>query len=201
MKKVIFILSSLVLLLGSCIDHEKKEQERQRSVRIVQLKSDLADYQPRLNLLKNSLTNEESKLVDFSRRKFQLESELTDYERKVEAYLMNHKMAVASIVAGFGGSAVAMDTSNEFTTEMKEVAAIVGVIGAVYALFNMDEIIEVGDVLMQADTNVKNIERAIDNVQHKVRFTKTSIRNKELKVNELETVVFRAKAELRELSF
>ena len=182
MKKTILFLASLALFLGSCGTSERKQQERLRNLRLAELTADLNDHSARLAQYETVLAQQKAKLNAAEQRKYQLESELGDYQRQIEAYLMNHKMAVASIVAGFGGSAVAMDTSNRFSGEMKDVAAVVGVIGALYALVNMEEIIEVGDVLMQADHNVTNLETAIERTENELRHATKAVRLSEVQL-------------------
>lgn len=196
MKKAIILLTTLAIVLTSCDSGKKKE----RQMKVAQLQSELVMVQSELGAIQTELSLEKSRLNDHKSRKFQLESKLADYEQRVEAYLMDHKMAVASIAAGFGGAAVAFDPNNQFNQEVKDVAAIVGTIAAVYALFNMDELIEVGDVLLQADVNVRSLESQIRNVESNIYLIEKNVRTKESKINQLSNAVYSTQNEIKALS-
>jgi cell shape-determining protein MreC len=97
----------------------------------------------------------------YQQQLIQQRAELSQYEARVDAFMMNNKMAVACIVAGFGGAGVLLDDSNQFTQEAKDIAAVVTVIAGIYALMYPEEIAFVGDQLMQANANYKTMERNI----------------------------------------
>jgi hypothetical protein len=78
-------------------------------------------------------------------------AELADLERRVSAFLMNHKMATAAILAGAAGGVVAIDSNSEFSDELQGAGAVVGVVALIWAANNMEEVIEVASTLAQAE--------------------------------------------------
>lgn len=90
-----------------------------------------------------------------------LRSELADYEGRVQAFMMNHKMATAALMAGTGGAAVALDPNNEFSDEARQIGGIIGVIAGVYCFENSEECARVGDQLVQASARVDDYKSQI----------------------------------------
>lgn len=83
---------------------------------------------------------------------------LQQFRNRVQAYLMDHKMAVAAIAAGVGGTSVALSEDNAFSSDAKAVAGVVGFIAALWAIENAAEVGEVLDQMVQADARVKSFE-------------------------------------------
>ncbi|PXX31212.1 hypothetical protein [Arenibacter sp. ARW7G5Y1] len=200
LKNPIALLIALTIIFVSCDDKKKQEEARQKVYKIGMLQSKLMDYQSYRNLLDSELINQQAKLTDYSRSKFQLESKLEDYEGKVTAYLMDHKMAVACIVGGLGGASVSFDTTSELSREVKDVAGAVTAISAIYAVLNYSEVSEVADVLVQADSNVKNMKREIGKVDVIIKNTKYDIGDKELKLVALKKNIVATRTRIEQLN-
>lgn len=198
-KNPLALLLVFTILILSC-DNKQQELARQKNYEIGILKSKLMDYQSYRNSLDSELINQQAKLTDYSRYKFQLESKLEDYERKVTAYLMDHKMAVACIVGGLGGATVSFDTSNELSREVKDVAGAVTAISAIYAVFNYSEVSEVADVLVQADSHMKNLKKEIGKVNTLIKNTKYAIGDKERKLVALKKNIVATRTRIAQLS-
>lgn len=186
---------STVLMIGlatifvSCDNKKKEEIARQRNIEISMLQSKLTDYQSTRSSLNFDINNEKTKLSDYNRSKFQMETKLNNYEDRVEAYLMNHKMAVACIVGGLGGASVSFDTTSEFSNEMKDVANVVTAISALYAILNLSEVVEVADVIEQADNNVKRMKNQIKRAKSLIRTTEMAINTKKSRLNSLNSTI------------
>jgi hypothetical protein len=199
-KNPLALLLVFTILFVSCDNKKQKELARQKNYEIGILQSKLMDYQSYRNLLDSELINQQAKLTDHSRSKFQLESKLADYENRVMAYLMDHKMAVACIVGGLGGASVSFDTTNELSREVKDVAGAVTAISAIYAVLNYSEVSEVADVLVQADSHVKNIKKEIGKVDALIKNTKYDIGDKELKLIAMKKNIIATRTRIAQLN-
>ena len=199
-KNPLAFLLVFTILFVSCDNKKQQELARQKNYEIGILQSKLMDYQSYRNSLDSELINQQAKLTDYSRSKFQLESKLADYENRVMAYLMDHKMAVACIVGGLGGATVSFDTTNEFSSEVKDVAGAVTAISAIYAVLNYSEVSEVADVLVQVDNNVKNLKKEIGKVNTIIKNTKYDIGDKELKLVALKKSIVAARTRIEQLN-
>ncbi|MCK0189686.1 hypothetical protein [Arenibacter sp. F20364] len=199
-KNPLALLLVFTILFVSCDNKKQKELARQKNYEIGILQSKLMDYQSYRNLLDSELINQQAKLTDHSRSKFQLESKLADYENRVMAYLMDHKMAVACIVGGLGGATVSFDTTNEFSREVKNVAGAVTAISAIYAILNYSEVSEVADVLVQADSHVKNIKKEIGKVDALIKNTKYALGDKERKLIALKKNMVATRTRIEQLN-
>ena len=109
--------------------------------------------------LNESLQAQQSRARAYADRAASLEAQLEDLTDRVQAYILDHKMAVASIAAGVGGAAVALDDS--FTEDEQGWGAVAGIAGAAYAVWNADEVAEVTDQLLQASQRAENLEQRI----------------------------------------
>ena len=199
-KNPLALLLVFTILFVSCDNKKQKELARQKNYEIGILQSKLMDYQSYRNLLDSELINQQAKLTDHSRSKFQLESKLADYENRVMAYLMDHKMAVACIVGGLGGATVSFDTTSELSREVKDVAGAVTAISAIYAILNYSEVSEVADVLVQADSHVKNIKKEIGKVNALIKNTKYALGDKERKLIALKKNMVATRTRIEQLN-
>lgn len=107
---------------------------------------------------------------------YQQESALAKYKGDVQRYMMQHKMAVASIAGTAGGGAIALDPDNEFTEDAQALAGVVGVVAGLYAISNFDEVQEVADQMIQADAHVKNLESQIAATKLRISAEMSSIK-------------------------
>jgi hypothetical protein len=81
-----------------------------------------------------------------------LRARAAELKRNVQAYMMEHKMAVAAIAAGAVGAGTALDDSGQFTEDARAVGAVVGLVAVGWALFNMEEVVHVGSELANAES-------------------------------------------------
>lgn len=199
-KNPLALLLVFTILILSCDNKKQQELARQKNYELGILKTKLMDYQSYRNSLDSEMINHQTKLTDYGRAKFQLESKLADYENRVMAYLMDHKMAVACIVGGLGGATVSFDATNEFSREVSNVAAAVTAISAIYAILNLSEVSEVADVLVQADSHVKNLKKEIGKVNTLIKNTKYAIGDKERKLVALKKNIVATRTRIAQLS-
>lgn len=122
------------------------------------LTSQLQQADSSFALANQAVAERQRKLALLDQQVMQTRAEITDYRAKVEAYMGNHKLAIAAIAAGFGGTRILADDSNAFSDSAKGMAAIATFIALAYAFTHMDEIAEVTDTLTRADRDVKQLE-------------------------------------------
>ncbi len=130
-----------------------------------QLATEMEILTEQISVASQAVEHERDKITFFESQMRVKEAELADYRGKVNAYLLNHKMALAAIALGVGGTSVAIDTSNEFSQDAQAAASIGAFFAGMYALSNAEEVAEVADVLMQADSRIKTLESEISGFQ------------------------------------
>ena len=91
----------------------------------------------------------------------QVEAEKASYQTKVKDYAMDHKMAILAIGGTVAGTAIALDTENNFTEDQKTLAGWTAAVLAAYALFNHEEIIEVTDRMTKAAAMIADYDNRI----------------------------------------
>jgi len=145
------------IVLAGCQDPNAVERQL--------LISELQEVERRHALASQQISERRSATHRSETRLKALRSELADYEGRVQAFMMNHKMAIAALTAGTGGTAVALDPTNEFSDEARQVGGIVGAIGAFYCLSNFEECSHVGDQLTQASAQVDQYNSLISSAE------------------------------------
>jgi hypothetical protein len=82
----------------------------------------------------------------------ELQMQSANLHRQVQAFMPDHKMAVAALVAGAAGAGAALDDGGRFTQSAREVGAFVGVLVVGWALFNCEEVAQGAFELAQAES-------------------------------------------------
>lgn len=182
MPIVLFMLTSLIV---ACEDSQKQV-----------LRSQMNDLETERRLLSEDIAGRRSKTASYEQRLYEQQSNLKEYEVKVEAYMMNHKLAVAAILAGFGGATVALDANNEFSDEAESLGAVAAAIAALYAIANTEEVLQVGDYLIQADAHVKNLKNQIKMTQSNLETEKGQLQQEEQKLQSLTTQIAQVRSRL-----
>jgi hypothetical protein len=168
MKMVpIFLVLVASVFFVSCADPNSAQRQL--------LISELKEVDSNRALLSQAVSSRKSRVASLDQRLIKQRSNLIDYQERVKAYMMNHKMAIAAIGAGAGGTGVAIDPNNEFSDDAKVMGGVVAFIALAYALENMQEIAEVADQLTQADSHVKSLERQISNTMNSLRTEKSQL--------------------------
>lgn len=82
-----------------------------------------------------------------------------------KAYMMNHKLAVAALVAGVGGVAMAVDNGSTLDQQSREIAGLVGAFAVIWAIANHEEVLAVADKVTQSASHLKDLEAAAARAQ------------------------------------
>jgi predicted nucleic acid-binding Zn-ribbon protein len=120
--------------------------------------SEMKDIDVERDPLVRAVAERQARITSLETELQKRELALQQFRSQVEAYMMNHKMAVAAIAAGVGGTSVALSDDNAFSSDAKAVAGVVGFIAALWAIENASEVGEVLDQMVQADARVKSFE-------------------------------------------
>jgi len=142
-----------LLTLTACSD-PKEARKQQLLSELHQVDNDYTRQSQTVSNRKNTVGYLEQQLLTHR-------SNLSDYKGRVEAYAMNHKMALTAIALGLGGTAVALDSTSAFSSDEKTVGGLMAAGAALWALNNTEELAEVADTMNQADSHVKSLEHQI----------------------------------------
>ena len=163
------------------------------------LSSDLHQVDNDSSRLSQAVSNRKNKVGYVEQQLLTHRSNLTDYKGRVDAYMMNHKMAIAAISAGIVGTGVALDSTNEFSDDMKAVGGITALFAAGWALNHSDEIAEVADTLNQADSHVKSLERQIGQLSSQLSSESEQLSREEQSLHTLQVKREQIRTELESL--
>lgn len=180
-----------LIILSACSDSNAVQREL--------LLSELREAETNRTMLSEAVRGRRLALASLEQRLSEQQSGLQAYRDKVEAYMMNHKMAVAAIASAAGGSAVALDSENEFSDEAQAVGGLVGAIGVAYTIANFEEVSTVFDQLMQADAHVKRLEAQIADTRAGRQAEDDLLRQEEETLREISTEIEQIRSELRAL--
>lgn len=139
----------LSILAGACVDPEVAR----RNAQISDLESERSAAIARINAL--AIAADE---LAFQYQRYG--NEIERHRIETVAYIWNHKRAVAAIISGAVSTTVAIDPQNAFTREMQVAAGAIAIFVAGWAARNAAEVMEVADVLFQADNHLKGLEAA-----------------------------------------
>lgn len=163
------------------------------------LRSDLQQVDNDSTQLSQTVSNRKNTVGYLEQQLLTHRSNLSDYKRRVEAYMMNHKMALTAITMGVGGSVVAFDSASTFSSDEKTVGGLVAGAAALWALNNMEELTEVADTLNQADSHVKSLERQIRELSSQLTSESQQLSREEQSVHTLQVKREQIRAELESL--
>jgi septal ring factor EnvC (AmiA/AmiB activator) len=164
-----------MVIVGACSDGRTDAQATQRQV----LASRLQENDGSRNLLVRTIEGRRSQVAYLEGQVARQRNEMTHYRGQVEAYMMDHKMAIAALVVGGAGIGVALNDGNTFTPDEEFVGGVVAFIAAAYALANAQEVMQVADVLVQADTHFRRLESQLGDLQHQLQNERTQLQLEE----------------------
>ena len=127
--------------------------------------SEMKDVDAERDPLMRAVAERQARLTGLETELQKQQLALQQFRDQVQAYMMDHKMAVAAIAAGIVGGGVALSEDNAFSSDAKAVGGIVGVIAALWAIENAAEVAEVLDQMVQADARVKRFESQLLQIQ------------------------------------
>lgn len=132
------------------LERQKAEQERLQEGQRIAAENEArrmeADAKRRVAVAR--IETLESELGSVRRSMAETESDMSEDETYFEAYLMNHKTAVAAIAAG-AKSADMFSGTKELSQDEQLGAAFLGLVGVGIGLSNMEEVKTVGDEMVQ----------------------------------------------------
>lgn len=149
----VFLLLLCLLTVTACSDPNVERKQL--------LRSDLQQVDNDYTGLSQAVSNRKNTVGYLEQQLLTHRSELSDYKGRVEAYMMNHKMALAAISAGIVGTGVALDSTSTFSSDEKTVGGLLAAGAALWALNNTEELAEVADTMNQADSHIKSLEHQI----------------------------------------
>ncbi len=190
-QKSAYFIVILLLISTSCEDKIKIERTL--------LISELSDLEQQKSLLVAQINSLSKKYTLAQQESYTLKNDIARYQREVNAYLMNHKMATAAIVGGMGGTSVALEDGNTFSQEAKNIGAGIAILSAFYAIDNAGEVIEVADKLNQADVNIKEAKNYLGKLTEDVIWHKNAIAQKTSALSTINDSVIAKRTRLRKL--
>ena len=185
---LLLLLSSWGIFLTGCRDPHR-----------VELESRLDALNNQSSSTSQKLSDEQSSLVSLQQRLGSQRTALNDYNASVQNYMLQHKMAVAAIVAGVAGAVPWMDENNKYSQDAKELGFAVTAIALIWASQNMNEVSEVLGNLNEADAHRKGAQAEIDQTIQAVQQQQVSIDRLKGKQSELSQQIEAVKGDLSRL--
>jgi septal ring factor EnvC (AmiA/AmiB activator) len=132
--------------------------QAEKEARRAQLRTDISAVESERNALTSRLET-----TTKSAGMAQLQSEscqhaIQEQEIATRAFMMEHNAVVIAIVAGFSGGLALNDP--KLSDEMKGLGGFAAALALIYAASHLDEVAQVGDALMQADSHIKDLRAA-----------------------------------------
>jgi outer membrane murein-binding lipoprotein Lpp len=149
-REALIALLLAFLFLTAC-DSQKK----------MQLRAQLTTLQVEVDSLRQAASDQESALAAAGQRLTQQNTDLNNFNTTVVSYMLDHKLAVAALVAGLGGASAALDGSNAYTDQAKQLGSAIAVVAAIWAIGHADEVGQVLQVLNRADLQVRGLQSAV----------------------------------------
>jgi predicted nucleic acid-binding Zn-ribbon protein len=164
------------------------------------------DLQSRLDSLNNQssstsqqISDQQSSLVALQQRLSSERTALNDYNAGVQNYMLQHKLAVAAIVAGVAGTVPWIDDNNKYSQDAKEIGIAMTAIALIWASQNMDEVSEVLGNLTEADAHRKSAQTEIDQTSAAIQQQQASLQGLQNQMSHLSQEINSVKGELSRL--
>ena len=141
----------------------------------LRLVAELNDLQSQADRLRQVTSDEQSALAAMNQRLVQQKADLANFTAGVRNYMLEHKLAVAALVAGLGGAATALDNTNVYSEDAKQLGSAVAVVAGIWALGNLDEVSQVLEALNRADAQVRGLQAAIAQTSADLKAQQSSI--------------------------
>ena len=158
MPRTLSALAAAMLVLVAatgCTD----PAEARRAAQQATLTSQLQEADSARLLAGQAVAAQERQVQALTEGLSEVRAESAELQRRVQAFMMEHKMAVAAIAAGAAGGSVALDDSGRFTQEARDIGALVGLAAVGWAMFNMEEVLHVGNQLVKAESAGRALAR------------------------------------------
>ncbi len=180
----LLLLSVAVLVITGC-DNPRKAQ----------IKQQLSELATECDRARQSVSDHESALETMRQRLTERRSQLTEYNASVQAYMLDHKMAVAALAAGVGG--LQMASNNAYSDDAKQMGSAIAIIAALWAINNMDEVSDLLETLNQADAHADTLKNDITQTAAALQQEERSV---EISKEQLQALIQRQTGLQQELS-
>jgi len=179
----LFIIAVIIICFCGCgkIDEAKQIIAEHNTLEI-----ELQRIEAQKEITINNIKNIDSRLNEFIRSKNKVVNRYEDLKEEISDFLMNHKMAVTSIISGVGGFAAQLADESELSNEAKGIAGMIGIIGGAYALFNWDEIEYVGSKMIRFSQKEENYKSRIAKYNRQINDTSRDLQDKKFSLKRIE---------------
>jgi hypothetical protein len=165
----------VLAVVGACTDGSSSASSAQRTA----LVSLLQENDGSRNALNRTIEGRRSQVAYLDQQVTRQSHELAQFRARVEAFMMDHKMAIAALVIGGGGIGVALNEGNAFTPDEQWLGGIAAFLAIAYALGNAEEVVFVADQLIQADAHFKRLERQLHGTAGQLQAERTQLQQEE----------------------
>lgn len=186
-KRFLAVPLICMFLLAAC------EGEKSRSIRLA-----IEDRQQQKQLVSQRLVGLEEKISSLEVQRDRLLEDLKTYNNSVEAYMMDHKLAIICMAA----LNVSLAEDNEYSEEVKNLAEGATIVCAAGVLLDSDfrkEIMIVFDKLIQADKHAKDLRSQIASIQSKIDKEKTAAAGEQSEFDRLRSEIQGLQTQLSQL--
>lgn len=181
------LVTPSILLTAGC-DHRRDD-----------IQAAMSTLNGQKEIVRQTLSNQQSSLEAMNQRLLVEQAQLREYNAGVQGYILDHKMAVAAIAAGIGGTGTAISHDSTYSEEVKEVGAAAALIAIVWALNNMDEVSDVVKTLNQADAHVKTLKADIAQTSSAIEQQRQAIQGSQASLGVMGQKVSALQAQLDQL--
>lgn len=170
----------------------EKEQVRQAIL------SNVKQLEQQKDLFSQKMIGRQQKILSLEIQESQLETDLRAYNGKVESFMMAHVGAIACM----GAVGAALDESNQYSKDAKDVAATATVVCGIAVVTNSnfrEEVFSVTYELTQADSYAKNLKSQITAIQSEVYRENNALEKEKSEVGEIASSIQKYQSQLKEM--
>ncbi len=167
--------------------------------RRTQLQSQIETLTNQSSSISQQISNQQSSLVALQQRLSSERTALDDYNASVQNYMLQHKMAVAAIVAGVAGTVPWLEGDGKYSQDAKELGLALTVVAIFWASQNMAEVSEVLGNLTEADEHRKSAQAEIDQTSEAIQQQQVNLQSLRNQLNQLAQQIDSVNGELSRL--
>ncbi|NDJ18770.1 hypothetical protein [Myxacorys almedinensis] len=158
--------------------------EDERETRKQAALSSIKQLEQQKDLLSQRMLGRQQKLSNLELRANQLETELSTYNRRVQAFILAHKNSVGCM----GALGVSLDETNHYSKDVKDLAGAATLVCGAAVIANdgfRNEVIRVADQLSQASNHVKNLTSQLQGVRSQINTENASLEQEQTEASNL----------------
>lgn len=192
-----FVFGWLVIvgLVNACTDGSDSKVSAQQRI----LESRLVETDGNRSALNRTVEGRRGQVAELEHLAYRQQQEITQFRGAVEAYMLDHKMAIAALVVGGTSIGVALDENNAFTPDEQFLGGVVSLVAVAYAFANWDEVVAVADQLFQADAHFKRLEAQLAGTRQALQGERNQLAQEEQQLAALALESDQIRAELAAL--